>query len=65
MWPAVATRWRVAGAAGSFLVLNSAAWIAFWVWLSGREGQTWGKVAYQPVEDSPRPVDRRCTSLKV
>jgi cellulose synthase/poly-beta-1,6-N-acetylglucosamine synthase-like glycosyltransferase len=65
MWPAIGKRWRLAGAAASFLVLNSAAWIAFWVWLTGREGRTWGKVAYQPAEGSPRPVCRLHTSLKV
>ena len=34
-WPATAAS-RIAGAAAAFLVLNSAAWLAFWVWLSGR-----------------------------
>jgi cellulose synthase/poly-beta-1,6-N-acetylglucosamine synthase-like glycosyltransferase len=44
--PAVARRSRLAAAAGSFLVLNAAAWVAFWVWLSGRADHSWGKVAY-------------------
>jgi cellulose synthase/poly-beta-1,6-N-acetylglucosamine synthase-like glycosyltransferase len=35
------SRLRVAAAAGSFLVLNSAAWLAFWVWCSGRAARSW------------------------
>jgi hypothetical protein len=34
-------------AAGSFLVLNAAAWIAFWVWLFGGAGLSWSKVTYE------------------
>jgi cellulose synthase/poly-beta-1,6-N-acetylglucosamine synthase-like glycosyltransferase len=37
---------RVAAAAGSFLVLNGAAWVAFWVWASGRARSSWGLVRY-------------------
>ena len=37
---------RLAGAAGSFLVLNTAAWVGFWIWISGRSGRSWSKVAY-------------------
>jgi cellulose synthase/poly-beta-1,6-N-acetylglucosamine synthase-like glycosyltransferase len=40
-------RWLTS--ASSFLVLNAAAFVAFWVWISGRSGQSWQKVAYQPV----------------
>jgi cellulose synthase/poly-beta-1,6-N-acetylglucosamine synthase-like glycosyltransferase len=40
------SRWRVAGAAAGFVVLNAAAWVAFWVWISGRTGEAWKKVAY-------------------
>ena len=40
-------RWRVLSAAGSFLLLNGAAWAAFWVWLLRREDRTWRKVAYE------------------
>jgi biofilm PGA synthesis N-glycosyltransferase PgaC len=35
-----------AGAAASFLILNSAAFLAFWVWISGRAGQSWRKIGY-------------------
>jgi cellulose synthase/poly-beta-1,6-N-acetylglucosamine synthase-like glycosyltransferase len=49
--PAVATRSRLASAGASFLVLNSAAWVAFWVWALGRAGQSWTKTRYtEPVE---------------
>jgi cellulose synthase/poly-beta-1,6-N-acetylglucosamine synthase-like glycosyltransferase len=37
---------RIGAAAGSFLVLNAAAWSAFWVWLTGRAGRSWQKVSY-------------------
>lgn len=42
----VAPRSRLASAAASFLVLNAAAWIAFWVWARGRAGASWKKVIY-------------------
>ena len=41
------TRSRAVSAASSFLVLNAAAWMAFWVWISGRSARSWGKVAYK------------------
>lgn len=47
MIPAIGTRVRLLGAAASFLVLNAAAWLAFWVWISGRAGKSWHKVQYQ------------------
>jgi cellulose synthase/poly-beta-1,6-N-acetylglucosamine synthase-like glycosyltransferase len=43
----LASRSRLASAAASFLVLNAAAWIAFWVWASGRAGASWKKVTYE------------------
>lgn len=45
--PAVGKRVKLLGAAASFLVLNFAAWLAFWVWVSGRAGRSWRKVDYQ------------------
>lgn len=45
--PAIGTRIRPLGTAASFLVLNTAAWLAFWVWITGRAGQTWHKAQYQ------------------
>ena len=41
-----AARWPLAGAAASFVVLNAAAWLAFWVWMLGRAEISWKKVAY-------------------
>ena len=37
---------KLAAAASSFLVLNAAAWVAFWVWATGRAGRSWTKVSY-------------------
>ena len=39
-------RWRVATAAAGFVVLNAAAWLAFWIWICGRTEGAWRKVAY-------------------
>jgi poly-beta-1,6-N-acetyl-D-glucosamine synthase len=41
------SRFRAASAAASFLVLNAAAWLAFWTWVAGRAGRSWRKVVYQ------------------
>ena len=56
--PSVAGRSRIASACGSFLVLNAAAWVAFWVWVSGRSASTWTKTIYRP-ELSPSPALER------
>ncbi len=45
LWPALSRRLQLAGAAASFLVLNAAAWLAFWVWITGRAGRSWHQVA--------------------
>ncbi len=42
-----AARLPLASAAGSFLLLNAAAWVAFWVWALGRTEKSWVKVAYR------------------
>src|SRR5262249_42095928 len=56
-WKAIGCQSRAANVAASFLVLNAAAWIAFWVWLSGKADQSWHKVSYdaKPVR---RPAAR-------
>ncbi|MDB5358189.1 MAG: glycosyl transferase [Phycisphaerales bacterium] len=41
-------RMRFASAASSFVVLNAAAFLAFWVWITGNAGRTWTKVTYAP-----------------
>lgn len=33
-------------AISAFILLNAAAWVAFWVWISGRSTRSWVKVAY-------------------
>lgn len=54
---AQAGRSRLLGAAGSFLILNAAAWLAFWVWVSGRARCSWRKVAYEPPARRLEPVE--------
>jgi cellulose synthase/poly-beta-1,6-N-acetylglucosamine synthase-like glycosyltransferase len=44
----VGRRFRVASAVCSFLMLNAAAWVAFWVWISGRASGAWNKTLYEP-----------------
>jgi poly-beta-1,6-N-acetyl-D-glucosamine synthase len=46
IWGGARMRFRPACAAASFLVLNTAAWCAFWVWVTGRAGTSWRKVFY-------------------
>ena len=43
---------KLLGAAASFLLLNAAAWLAFWVWITGRAGQSWHKAQYQTTAES-------------
>lgn len=45
------SRSRAATLSASFVVLNAAAWLAFWVWISGRVDSAWRKVTY----DAPQP----------
>jgi cellulose synthase/poly-beta-1,6-N-acetylglucosamine synthase-like glycosyltransferase len=45
---AVGSQLRPAGGAASVLVLNAAAWLAFWVWISGWAEKSWSKVSYKP-----------------
>jgi biofilm PGA synthesis N-glycosyltransferase PgaC len=52
VWTAWGTRLKPVAAAASFLVLNTAAWLAFWVWLTGRLDPSWGKASYRI--DHPR-----------
>lgn len=46
--PSPAARLRLTSAAASFLVLNSAAWLAFWIWLTGKSECVWHKAVYDP-----------------
>jgi cellulose synthase/poly-beta-1,6-N-acetylglucosamine synthase-like glycosyltransferase len=47
LFPALGNRVRILGAGASFLVLNAAAWLSFWVWITGRAGRSWHKAQYQ------------------
>jgi cellulose synthase/poly-beta-1,6-N-acetylglucosamine synthase-like glycosyltransferase len=52
MWAPLGRAIKPLGTAASFLVLNAAAWVAFWIWLSGRAGTSWHKAQYQtPADD--------------
>jgi cellulose synthase/poly-beta-1,6-N-acetylglucosamine synthase-like glycosyltransferase len=39
-------RFFLASPIASFLLLNAAAWTAFWVWISGRAGRSWNRTIY-------------------
>jgi poly-beta-1,6-N-acetyl-D-glucosamine synthase len=39
-------RWAPLSALASFLLLNVAAWLAFWVWATGGTGRSWHKTQY-------------------
>jgi hypothetical protein len=47
MSKAIATRSAAASAVAAFVILNTAAWIAFWVWISGRADRSWRKLAHE------------------
>jgi cellulose synthase/poly-beta-1,6-N-acetylglucosamine synthase-like glycosyltransferase len=51
MAPALGRAIKPLGTAASFLVLNAAAWLAFWVWITGRAATSWHKVQYQAPGD--------------
>jgi cellulose synthase/poly-beta-1,6-N-acetylglucosamine synthase-like glycosyltransferase len=42
----------------SFVVLNAAAWAAFWVWVAGRADRSWVKVSYDNKQIDPPTVGR-------
>lgn len=46
--PRVARAFRPVSAASSFLILNAAAFTAWFVWFSGRTGRSWTKTSYPP-----------------
>jgi cellulose synthase/poly-beta-1,6-N-acetylglucosamine synthase-like glycosyltransferase len=52
LWRPIGRRSRLAGTASSFLVLNAAAWFAFWIWISGRSTRSWNKVIYNETTSS-------------
>jgi poly-beta-1,6-N-acetyl-D-glucosamine synthase len=49
---------RVPSVIASFLVLNAAAWLSFWVWATGKAARSWRKVLYQVApREQARMVD--------
>jgi biofilm PGA synthesis N-glycosyltransferase PgaC len=56
--PGVGIRSRLTAWAGSFLVLNAAAWLAFWVWICGKTSQSWRQVRYSPALGFKDPAGR-------
>ena len=50
LFPSVPRHLRPAGAAASFLILNAAAWLAFWTWTTGRAETSWKKISYRPTQ---------------
>lgn len=56
LWQGKRSRLPGAGAAASFLVLNSAAWVAFWVWIRGHARDSWHKVSYAAAAHAEAPV---------
>ncbi|MGL4514612.1 MAG: glycosyltransferase family 2 protein [Lacipirellulaceae bacterium] len=49
----VALRGRVSSAIGSFLMLNAAAWLAFWFWAFGLSGTVWKPTNYNAAGPGP------------
>ena len=49
--PALASRSRLIAASTSFLALNGAAWMGFWVWVLGRANRSWTKVSYRDASE--------------
>lgn len=43
---------RLISTVGSFLVLNTAAWLAFWVWIIGQSESSWKKIPYHHAGDT-------------
>ncbi len=40
------TQMRLTSVSGSFLLLNAAAWLAFWIWITGKTASSWKKIQY-------------------
>ena len=61
----VAARFYLASVAGAFLVLNTAAWLAFWVWLQGRHIGSCAKSSMTTLcvpRDRLRPIPPRTSA---
>jgi biofilm PGA synthesis N-glycosyltransferase PgaC len=53
--PRILPHGRFTSAAASFVVLNAAAWTAFWVWIRGQAAASWEKVTYAPIAPDAAP----------
>ncbi|MFO0865526.1 MAG: glycosyltransferase [Gemmataceae bacterium] len=56
--PAIGKRIKLLGAGASFLVLNAAAFLGFWVWILGRAERSWTQVRYH------RPTPAEAASVQ-
>ena len=56
MTPYVAHRSRTLAALGSFLLLNAAAWLGFWVWITGKTARSWTKTSYRAPAPHAVPI---------
>lgn len=54
IWQRASSRSRLASGAASFLVLNAAAFLGFWVWVTGKASKSWRKVKYRVAVREPR-----------
>lgn len=50
---------KLASVAASLLVLNAAAWMAFWIWITGRAGATWRPITYTARTGNTTTADSR------
>jgi cellulose synthase/poly-beta-1,6-N-acetylglucosamine synthase-like glycosyltransferase len=57
--PMAISKTKLVSAAGSFLVLNAAAWMAFWVWITGKSTRSWTRVTYNTPRVAVETAERR------
>jgi biofilm PGA synthesis N-glycosyltransferase PgaC len=50
------SRLRFVSAPASFVVLNAAAWVAFWVWVCGATTRSWAKTEYRATAPAGGPA---------
>lgn len=54
--PPVAARVRLAAAGASFLILNAAAFCAFWIWVTRQTGRAWQQASYEEDPTTLQPA---------
>jgi poly-beta-1,6-N-acetyl-D-glucosamine synthase len=62
IWQGSNSRLGMASVAGSFIMLNTAAWLAFWFWLAGKAAITWHRVHYHTNTTTAKRTSRNETS---